>query len=77
MKLVGDLVKLESVFKDGVPMYSTWGNKEDGDEHAGIFRPSEIGIVFETTIHRGGNGVRVIVSGRIGWVNHNFLIDVV
>ena len=69
----GDLVKLESVFKDSLPIFSTWGNKESGDELIGIIHPHEIGVVLETTEPQGGNGARIMVSGKIGWVNLNFL----
>jgi len=64
----GDLVKLESVFKDPIPLYSTWGNKVSGDKAIGSLCPSELCVVLETTEPQGGNGSRIMVSGRIGWV---------
>ena len=70
----GDLVKLESVFSGSLPIFSTWGNKESGDELIGTIQPSEIGVLLETTEPRGGNGARIIVSGKIGWINLNFLV---
>jgi len=71
---VGDLVKLVSVFSAPIPLYSTWGNKEGGfDKPNGIIHPHEIGVVLETTEPRGGNGARIMVSGKIGWINLNFL----
>ena len=69
----GDIVKLMSVFRAPIPLYSTWGNKESGDELIGTIQPHEIGVVLETTEPRGGNGARIMVSGRIGWINLNFL----
>jgi hypothetical protein len=70
----GELVKLESVFRAPIPLYSTWGNKEGGgDKTNGNIHPHEIGVVLETTEPRGGNGARIMVSGKIGWVNLNFL----
>ena len=70
----GDLVRLESVFKDPMPLYSTWGNKVGGgDKPIDTIHRDEIGVVLETTQHRGGNGVRVLFSGRTGWTNLNFL----
>jgi hypothetical protein len=70
----GDIVKLLHVFRAPIPLYSTWGNKEGGDKTNGNIHPHEIGVVLETTAPRGGNGARIIVSGKIGWVNLNFLV---
>ena len=72
---IGSLVHLETVFKDSMPLYSTWGNKEGGgDKPIGKIHPAEIGIVLETTEHRGGNGVKLLIGGdKVGWVNMYFL----
>ena len=71
----GDLVRLEHVFKEPMPIYSTWGNKVGGgDKPIGKIHPGEIGIVLESTLPKGGNGAKLIISGnKIGWINLNFL----
>ena len=69
----GDLVRMKKSFSS-TPIFSTWGNKAGGgDKPIGTIQPGEIGIVLETTQPRGGNGARIIISGKIGWVNLNFL----
>jgi len=68
----GDLVRMKKSFSS-TPIFSTWGNKEGGDKPIGTIQPGEIGIVLETTQPRGGNGARIMVTGRIGWVNLIFL----
>lgn len=69
---VGDLVRMKKSFSS-TPIFSTWGNKAGGDKPIGTIQPGEIGIVLETNQSQGGNGARIIVSWKSGWVNLNFL----
>jgi len=69
---VGDLVRLKKSFSS-TPIFSTWGNKAGGDKPIGTIHPGEIGIVLETMEPQGGNGARIIISWRSGWVNLIFL----
>jgi hypothetical protein len=69
---VGDLVRTKASFSS-TPIFSTWGNKAGGDKPIGTIQPGEIGIVLETNQSQGGNGARIIVSWKSGWVNLNFL----
>lgn len=69
----GDLVKLEFVFKDSLPIFSTWPDKV-GDKVVGKFKQGEIGLILETTVPNGGNGARILTSDIIGWFNINFLV---
>lgn len=68
----GDLVRTKASFSS-TPIFSTWGNKAGGDKPIGTIQPGEIGVVLETMEPQGGNGARIIVSWRSGWVNLNFL----
>ena len=56
----GDLVRLETVFKEPMPIYSTWGNKVGGgDKPVGKIHPGEIGIVLESTLPRDRKSTRL------------------
>jgi len=65
---VGDLVRMKKVYSS-TPIFSTWGNKAGGDKPIGTIQPGEIGVVLETMEPQGGNGARIMVAGKIGWVN--------
>ena len=65
----GDMVQLRDWFPKETPLFSTWGNKEGGDKLVGSLRPYEVGVVLESSALPGGNGVRIIAAGKIGWIN--------
>ena len=68
----GDLVRMKKSFSS-TPIFSTWGNKAGGDKPIGTIQPGDIGIVLETNQSQSGNGARIMVAGKIGWVNIIFL----
>jgi hypothetical protein len=69
---VGDLVRTKAFFSS-TPIFSTWGNKAGGDKPIGTIQPGDIGIVLETNQSQGGNGARIMVAEKIGWINIIFL----
>ena len=68
----GDLVRTKAFFSS-TPIFSTWGNKAGGDKPIGTIQPGDIGIVLETNQSQGGNGARIMIAGKIGWINIIFL----
>ena len=75
--VLGDLIGISNA--DELSLFSVWGKDEarpGPPNRIGTFRQGQIGIIMETTEHRGGNGCKVMVvdgPSKVGWVNMYFL----
>jgi hypothetical protein len=73
----GDLVYVTNA--DELSLFYDWGSSErrgPPGNRIGKFLRGQIGIIMETTEHRGGNGCKVMVvdgPSKVGWVNMYFL----
>lgn len=75
--LPGDLVHVTNA--DELSLFYGWGKSAERpgpSNRIGTFCQGQIGIIMETTEHRGGNGCKVMVvdgPSKVGWVNMYFL----